>query len=277
MIVVTTPTGQIGQQVLANLLESSQQVRVIVREPSRLDPKTLERVEVVQGSHGDLGVLNEAFAGADCVFWVVPPNPQTDNPINHYSDFTRAACEAIKTQGVKRVVAVSSLGREFGENAGLSSAAFAMDDLIEATGVSYRALRAPYFLENLLHQVEAITGQGTFFLPNAGDRSLVTVATADVALAATKLLLDGFWSGQYSVPVVGPNDLSPNAMARIMSEVLERPVHFQQVGGEAYKAMMVRHGMTEAWAQGLVDMAAAQDQGVYDAESRTSPSTTSFR
>jgi hypothetical protein len=68
-------------------------------------------------------------------------------------------------------------------------------------------------------------------------------------------------------------------MAQIMSEVLERPVRFQQIPGEAYKATLMQRGMTEAWAQGLIDMAAAVDQGIYNAEPRTPESTTptSFR
>ena len=66
-------------------------------------------------------------------------------------------------------------------------------------------------------------------------------------------------------------------MAQIMSEMLERPVRFQQVTGADYKATLMRYGITEAWAQGLVDMAAAQNDGVYNAEPRTPQSTTSFR
>ena len=58
MIVVTAPTGLIGHQVLNNLLESDEPIRVIARDPSRLPAHTSERVEVVQGSHGDLNVVN---------------------------------------------------------------------------------------------------------------------------------------------------------------------------------------------------------------------------
>ena len=36
MIVITTPTGQIGRQVLGNLLDSGEQLRVIARDPSKL-------------------------------------------------------------------------------------------------------------------------------------------------------------------------------------------------------------------------------------------------
>lgn len=67
MIVVTTPTSLIGHQVLNNLLASSEPIRVIVRDPSRLPAHTRERVEVVQGSHGDLDVVTQAFAGAHSV------------------------------------------------------------------------------------------------------------------------------------------------------------------------------------------------------------------
>lgn len=77
--------------------------------------------------------------------------------------------------------------------------------------------------------------------------------------------------------MIGPDDLSPNDMAQIMSEVLQRPVRFQQITGDAYKATMMQYGMSEALAQGLVDMAAAQDQGIYNTEPRTARSTTSFR
>ena len=36
MIVITTPTGQIGSQVLGNLLDSGEELRVIVRDPAEL-------------------------------------------------------------------------------------------------------------------------------------------------------------------------------------------------------------------------------------------------
>jgi uncharacterized protein YbjT (DUF2867 family) len=47
MIVVTTPTGRIGHQVLANLLDSGEPIRVVARDPARLPPQARGRVEVV--------------------------------------------------------------------------------------------------------------------------------------------------------------------------------------------------------------------------------------
>jgi len=190
-------------------------------------------------------------------------------------DFTRPACDAFKSQGVRRVVGVSALGRGVARNAGLVSASLAMDDLIASTGVSYRALTMPSFMDNLLNQVESIKSQGIFFSPISGDRKLPTCATRDIATVAAKLLLDPSWSGQGSVPVLGPEDLSFNDMAQIMSEVLGKPVRFQQIPGEAFKARLTGFGMSEAMAQGMLDMMVAKNEGLDNAEPRTPQSTTS--
>jgi uncharacterized protein YbjT (DUF2867 family) len=277
MIVVTTPTGAIGHQVLAHLLDrgdGGEPIRVIVRDPSRLPQDMRERVEVVEGSHGDRDVVDQAFAGADAVFWVVPPNPQAASVEAAYLDFTRPACDAFQNQGVARVVGVSALGRGVAHNAGLVSASLAMDDLIASTGVSYRALTMPSFMDNLLRQVATIESQGVFFSPIAGDRKLPSCATRDIATVAATLLLDASWSGVGSVPVLGPEDLSFDDMARIMSEVLGKPVRFQQIPGEAFKSTLVERGWSEAMAQGTVDMLMAKNEGLDNAEPRTPQAST---
>jgi uncharacterized protein YbjT (DUF2867 family) len=137
----------------------------------------------------------------------------------------------------------------------------------------------PSFMDNILRQVGAIKSQGVFFSPIFGDRKLPTVATRDIATVAADLFLDHSWSGQESVPLLGPEDLSFNDMARIMSEVLGTPVRFQQISGEAYKANLMGLGMSDAMAQGMLDMAVAKENGLDNAEPRTPQSTTptSFR
>jgi uncharacterized protein YbjT (DUF2867 family) len=137
----------------------------------------------------------------------------------------------------------------------------------------------PSFMDNLLRQVAPIKNQGVFFSPIAGDRKLPACATRDIAAAAAKLLLDRSWSGQGSVAVLGPGDLSFNDMAGIMSEVLGKPVRYQQIPFDAYKARFIGFGMSEAMAQGMTDMAAAKNDGLDNAEPRTAENTTptSFR
>ena len=281
MIVVTAPTSNIGHQVLAKILNTGEPIRVIARDPSRLPAPTRECVEVVQGSHSDFDVVSQAFAGADAVFWLVPLSPVAQSLDVAYLDFTRSACAAIKSQGVRRLVGISALGRgtAVAGSAGLVTASLAMDDLIAGTGVSYRALTMPSFMDNILRQIEPIKRQGVFFSPISGGRKLPTCATRDIAAVAARLLLDSSWGGVGHAAVLGPEDLSFNDMAEIITDVLGKPVRFQQISFEAFKAGLIERGVSEAIAQGTTDMLRAKNEGLDNAEPRTPENTTptSFR
>lgn len=281
MIVVTAPTGNIGGQVLKDVLEGGEAVRVIAREPARLPTEVRNRVEIVEGSHGDINIANKAFAGADAVFWLVPPDPRAVSTDAAYVDFTRPACEAFRKQKVKRVVGISALGRgtALQPNAGLVTSSLKMDNLIASSGVSYRAVTNPSFMDNILRQAEFIKTQGMFVTPIAGDRKLPTVATRDIAAAAARLLLDASWSGIGHVAVLGPTDLSFNEMAQILSDVLGKPVRYQQISSDALEERLLKAGMSKAMAQGTADMMDAKNKGLDNAEPRTleSSSPTTFR
>ncbi|WP_055564281.1 NAD(P)H-binding protein [Streptomyces atriruber] len=275
MIVVTTPTGAIGRQVLDRILDSGQAVRVIARDPSRLSARVHAHAEVVAGSHGDADTIMKALDGADRMFWLVPPAglDHADSARRYYLEFTGAACRTAASRGV-RVVGVTSLGHGYRGEAGLLSAALAMDELFESAGVHYRALALPFFMENLLHQARAMGERGTFVLANAADRPLPTVATRDVAAAAAALLLGTGWTGRARVPLVGPDRLTPDAMAEVISDTLDRAVHYRRIPLADHRSAMVRRGASPATAQDFVDMVEAQNDGIYDAELRDLGSVT---
>ena len=281
MIVITTPAGQIGRQVLGNLLDSGEQLRGIARDPSQLPAGALKDLDIIEGSHGDAAVADKAFAGADAVFWLTPLNPRAPSVEAAFAGFTRPAAEAFKRHGVRRVVGVSMLGRgtPWAGRAGFVTGSLAMDDLITASGVAYRALANPYFMEDMIRQAQSIKDQGVFFYPIAGDRKLPAVATHDIAATASRLLLDASWSGAGEVPLLGPEDLSYTDMAEIMSQVLGKDVRFQQITFQAYKDRFVRLGMSDAMAQGYIDMAWAKNQGLDNGVQRTPQNSTptSFR
>jgi len=134
-------------------------------------------------------------------------------------------------------------------------------------------------MDNILNQIGSIKSQGMFFSPISGDRKAPTCATRDIATIAAKLLLDHSWSGQGSVPLLGPEDLSFNDMAQVMSDVLGKPVRFQQIPGEAFKARLTGFGLSDGMAQAMLDMMMAKNDGLDNVEPRTPKSTTptSFR
>ncbi|MGW6698757.1 NAD(P)H-binding protein [Nocardia sp. NPDC055049] len=279
MIVITAPTGNIGRPLLAQLLDSEEELRVIVRDPARLPDTSHGRVEVITGSHADGHVLDRAFDGADAVFWLVPPDSSRP-PHDGWSGFTSPAARALAAHGVGWVVAVSALGRgtPLADHAGLVTASLAMDDLIAGSGVAYRALANPSFFENLLEDIDSIRDEGVFVDVVDADRKAPMVAVADIAAVAAELLLDRSWTGTDSVPILGPQDLSPNDLARIMTEQLDRPVRYERQSLDELHTTLVGYGLDAAFAQGVVDMKRAKDQGLDAGVTRTpeTASPTSF-
>ncbi|MFF9815097.1 NAD(P)H-binding protein [Streptomyces sp. NPDC014006] len=275
MIVITAPTGQIGARLLSILLDRApdhgEELRVIVRDPARLPDDVRSRVDVVTGSHGDADVVDRAFSGAHAVFWLAPPNLRAASLDMVYLEFTRPAAKAFAAHGVGHVVGVSALGRgtPVADRAGQVTASLAMDDLIASTGVAYRALTNPTFMDNLLRQTAPIRDDGVFTGPLPADRKTPLAATRDIAEAAAGLLLDRSWTGKGEVPVLGPEDLSADDMARVMSEVLGRPIRYERQSLEEVRAGLIAHGAGPELAQAFADMVRAKDEGLDDGVPRT--------
>ncbi|MEV4347726.1 NAD(P)H-binding protein [Actinoplanes sp. NPDC049596] len=262
MIVVTAPTGQIGGQVLQNLLDAGAPVRVIARDPARLAPGVAERADIVQGSHGDPAVAAAALAGADAVFWLVMADPKAPGVDAAYSGFTQPVLGSLRTAG--RVVGISALGRgtPVAGRAGHVTGSLALDDLIAGAGVPYRALTMPSFMDNILRQAGPLAETGILRGPYVPDRPMPSVATRDIAAVAARLLLDDGWTGFEEVPVLGPDDLTWTEMAAVIAGVLGRPVRYEQTPPDVFKANMQRFGSSEPMAQAFLDMALAKNEGL---------------
>ena len=113
-----------------------------------------------------------------------------------------------------------------------------------------------------------------YFTPFILDKKMPTVTTTDIAAVAVKFLLDTSWTGQADGPVLGPEDLSQNEIAKIISDVLGKPVQVQQMSMEQFKSRMASFGMSEAFAQGYVDMMTAKNEGVDNTLSRSEAADT---
>jgi uncharacterized protein YbjT (DUF2867 family) len=265
MIVVTTPTGHVGHRLAELLLDRDEPIRVIARDPSRLSRVVQERAEVIAGSHSDPAVLDAALADADALFLVVPPNGKADSVEGYYLDYARKARAAVERAGLGHVVAISTMGGGpgFTDDAGQLSAALAMDAELGESGGAYRAVAAPFFMENLLGQAEALRG-GVLALPSDPDLVLPVVATADLAAKAADLLAARDWSGVDRLPISSPDALAPTAIATVLAESLGRDIAYRQIAPADYGEMLRGFGLSPAWSAGLTAMAEAQNAGFYD-------------
>ncbi|WP_322032837.1 NAD(P)H-binding protein [Paraburkholderia sp. J76] len=263
MIVVTTPTGQIGQEVVRILLDANRSVRVIARDPDMLPRPMLDRVNVIQGSHGDSAIVERALTDADTLFWVAPPDMK-QTPEQAYVEFTRPAADVIRRLGGKRVVSVTGIGRgtAWADRAGLVTASMKMDDLLASSAAAFRALAMPSFMENFTRQAGVVKDQGVMTGTMDPDRKVPWTSTRDLAAVAAQLLRDGAWTGNDELSVLGPDVLSLAEIALLMSEAAGRDVRYQQIPFDTLKAQFLKRGASESFAQGYVDMYRAKNEGM---------------
>jgi uncharacterized protein YbjT (DUF2867 family) len=279
MIVITTPTGDIGHQLLAKIVDGPDPVRVIVRDAEKIPPEIRSHVEVVTGSHSDPAVIDRALTGADALFWVVPSDFTAPEVRRRYVEFTRPAAASIERHGVGHVVSVSALGRGYDGDAGLVTASIEMTGLLDSTGARTRALANPGFIENMLRNLATISSQGVFYGTLDGDRRLPYVSTRDIAAAAAQLLTDRDWHAHADVPLLGTEDLSQNEVAEITSEVLGREVRYQQVPLDTFRSQMLERGASQAMIDAMAAMMSAKNEGMDNLVPRTieNSTATSYR
>ncbi|WP_067818940.1 NmrA family NAD(P)-binding protein [Actinomadura kijaniata] len=254
-IVVTTPTGHVGSRVLRLLLQAGVRPRVLVRDPARLDAATRERVEVRRGDLTDAAFVREATAGTRTVFWVDPTPHTVEDPVGTSRRTASGLVEAARAGDVARVVLLSSVGAERRRGAGHIDALAWIEERLDATAADTLHLRCGHFFTNLLMDLDGLArGELTTSVPP--DRPLPWVDPRDVGeVVAARLLNDG-WKGHLVQAVHGPEDLTYEQVARILTEVLDRPVRLRAVGDDDLRAALRSAGLPPGAVEGIVGMTA---------------------
>ncbi len=269
-IVVTSPTGEIGQRVVRELLAPEFSVRVLTLEPERLSPEVQDQVEVIRGSTHDRTALSHALAGADALFLCIPAEPPlvADLP-GHYQRHARAALQALLSTGTPRVVAVSALGKGLAADAGPMTGLHVMEDILQESGAAIRFLRCGVLMENLLSQAESIWRHGVLAYPMSGEMPIPMVAARDVADVALQWLVREDWSGIDAVAMRSPQDLSYVEVAAILGQALQRPVRYREASVNQYIRSLIDGGASLHYAQGQIQMFSALARGINCAEPTT--------
>src|SRR5215468_404602 len=127
-ILVTTPTGRVGQEILRELLAPEFDVRVILRNPERLPAETRDQVEIIRGSTDDAALLRQGLEGVDSLFWCVPSMGIGQGDVRgYYQRFARAASQAVREAQTPRVVSISAMGNGLVRDSGPISSLHEME------------------------------------------------------------------------------------------------------------------------------------------------------
>jgi uncharacterized protein YbjT (DUF2867 family) len=221
MFVVTGATGNVGREVVTDLVGRGVPVRALVRDPSAVAPR--EGVELAQGDLTDPASARAALAGADGVFLL--PGYE-------------GIAEIARSAGARRIVQLS------GGSAGSADHSNAVTEYMNrsetemrASGLEWTVLRPAAFMSNALRWKAQIQAGDLVRLPFA-NVALALVHPRDIAaVAAVAMVEDGHQSMIYRP--TGPAALPPEEQVSILGAALGRPLRFEaQPNDEARRDML---------------------------------------
>lgn len=218
-ILITGASGNIGRQVVQQLVDRGAAVRALVRDPSKATFPA--GVEVVQGDLLDVQALRRALAGVSTLFLLNGVVPD---------EFTQAlvTLNLAREAGIARVVYLSVIHSDKYLNVPHFAGKFGVERMLEQMGFGATILRPAYFMQNDLTVKDVVRGHGVYPMP-IGARGLAMIDTRDIAEIAAVELLARDASGPRAlqrINLVGPDTLTGTDVAAIWSVALGRPIDY---------------------------------------------------
>lgn len=239
-ILVTGATGNVGREVITQLVSAGSPARAFVRDAQTL--RLLEGVEVAEGDLSAPETLERALTGIEEVFLVWPFLT---------SDGAPAALATIAGAD-RRLVYLSSSG--VNEDAELQSDPINqlhadMESLIEASGLEWTILRSTTIASNALGWAGQIRRGDVVRGPDVAPTAVIH--QGDVAAVAVRVLTGDGYSGAKHV-LTGPQVLSRAEQVRIIGEAIGRPLRFEKVPVQVAREQMLADGRPPALVEALL-------------------------
>lgn len=219
-ILVTGATGNVGRQVVEQLVKRGADVRALVRDPSKANfPAS---VTVAQGDLLDVDSLRAAFSGVSTLFLL---NAVTAD------EYTQAliALNIARESGIERIVYLSVIHSDIYVNVPHFAGKHGVERMIEDMGLHATILRPTYFINNDLSIKDVVRGYGIYPMP-IGSKGLAMVDTRDVGEIAAIELLRREQAAEplplNRINLVGPDTLTGADVAAIWTDVLGRPIAY---------------------------------------------------
>ncbi|GAB4458138.1 MAG: NAD(P)H-binding protein [Armatimonadaceae bacterium] len=272
-ICIAAPTGNIGSRVVQLLIQAGVRPTIIARNPDRLDSAVRETSDVRQGNLMDTDFVLQATRDADALFWLIPTNYVSHDPLGEMIQMGEVAAKAIHENGIKRTVFLSSAGAERRGKKDPIGTLGQVEDILNATGGNILCLRPGYFYTNLLMDVEPLQ-QGVLPTMIPLDVPMPWNDPRDIGDIVAARLLHTDWTGQTVQKINGPRHLTYAEVASIISEVTGHAVQAIRVTGEETRSALLVTGMSPAAADAMVQMSVGLEDIASDEYAPTFVSTT---
>ncbi|MBA3945808.1 MAG: NAD(P)H-binding protein, partial [Herpetosiphonaceae bacterium] len=226
MFFVSGATGNVGRNVVAQLVAAGVAVRALTRHPATANLP--ESVEVVGGDLLQPEAFGPALEGITGVFLMTVPGS--------VEPFLTAA----KQHGVRRVVLLSSasVGDDGAHMNAIGVRHKAVERAIEESGLEWAFVRPASFAVNALQWSSQIRAGGVVRGPYA-EATSTPIHERDIAAVAVHALLEGgHMRAKYML--TGPESLTQAEQVRLIGEAIGRDVQFEEIPVEIARQTMLQ-------------------------------------
>ncbi|MCB9642464.1 MAG: SDR family oxidoreductase [Myxococcales bacterium] len=245
-ILVTGATGTIGGAVLEALLVAGAEVRVGVRNTDKAVALRDRGAETVTFDYDRPETLEEAMRGASTLFLLTP---LAEDPV----PYARLALQAAKQAGIQHVVRLSVVGAD-ANGIGPGRHHGVCDELIKESGLGWTLLAPTFFQDNVLNYTGGSIQRDNAFYGAAGDGKISYVSARDIGEVGAKVLMAPQDHAGQTYVLTGPEALSENEVAQILSGIVGRDIHYVNLSPEQYAGGMRSNGLPEWLIKDLLDL-----------------------
>ncbi|AVP00732.1 NAD(P)-dependent oxidoreductase [Enterobacter cloacae complex sp. FDA-CDC-AR_0132] len=250
MIAITGATGQLGQLVIEQLLNTvpANQIVAIVRNPAKAEALSQQGITVRQGDYADESTLTSALKGVDKLLLI------SSSEVGQRATQHQNVINAAKAAGVK-FIAYTSLLHADKSPLGLHAEHVATEKALAESGIPYALLRNGWYTENYLASAPPALEHGVF-IGAAGEGKIASATRADYAAAAAKVISgDGHAGNVYEL--AGDHAWTLSELAAELSKQSGKNVAYQNMSEADFAAALKGIGLPA----GLADMLADSDVG----------------
>jgi uncharacterized protein YbjT (DUF2867 family) len=261
-IIVTGSLGNISKPLVKQLIEAGHQVTVISSDKNKIEAVEALGATAAIGSLADTEFLTAVLSGADAVYAMVPPNFGAANLRQYMNETGKSYAEAIWKSGVKKVVALSSIGAHLDDGTGPIKGIHDVEGILsKLEGVAIKFIRAPFFYVNLLNDIPMVKYQGILGSNYPADARLILVHPKDIADAVAEELQADF-TGK-GVRYIVSDESTTGQVAAALGKAIGKP-ELQWTGFSDEQALqgMLQHGLPPEMAKNFVEMGTAVRSGI---------------
>ncbi|MBB6462424.1 NmrA family NAD(P)-binding protein [Flammeovirga kamogawensis] len=259
MYLVIGSTGNTGKYVANELLDKGQEVRVIGRDQNKLQDFISRGADFKIGDLYDKEFVEEIFEDIEAAYIVTPPKYDVENLLDHQNKIGENLFNGLQKNKVPYAVNLSSYKYTDMENAGPAKGIHLQEErLNKLTNTKVLHIRAAFFLENLLSNINSIKFNNIGMSMLDPEKSIAMVATQDVSELAVKHLINKGFEHRDITYILGNHDVNMKTAINSFANAVGREgIPYVQLSYNNGKEGLISMGFSQDMANAFVNMSRA--------------------